>query len=58
MDYKEYNVFKFKDIDCIATKENNLKTIKEWYEKEYQDTVELNEIEFLTPKDRTKELDK
>jgi len=55
MKYKEYIVISFKDIDYIATKETNIKTIKEWYEKEYQDTLDLDEIKILTDKEKTKE---
>ena len=55
MKYKEYIVVAFKELDFIATKETNLKVIKEWYEKEYQDDLGLEEIKILTDIERTKE---
>lgn len=54
MKYKEYIVISFKEIDYIATKETNIKVIKEWYEKEYEDILELADIKILTDIERTK----
>lgn len=54
MKYKEYIVVAFKEVDFIATKETNIKLIKDWYEKEFQDELELNEIKIFTDIERTK----